>query len=252
MKRIIYVTLLAFSMMFIQNSITNADMKFDPKLKFKSNKNFSSDKKKKDYKDALKMHKKITGSLLGASIDFMLGYGSTSANATTRINGAEIPSNPKGGFTAGAIINVNLFSLFSFTTGIDFIKKKYEIDSPTVSTDPLGNPIPTANVFGNDYLVIPLNADFSGMLSDKIGYSFSGGPYLGFLLNADEAASGYKSFDFGLNAILTGKYYLNPFLAIILGGKVQYGGLNNLLSTSTVETAHTTNWCGFTGLSVGF
>ncbi|MDQ3021121.1 MAG: PorT family protein [Bacteroidota bacterium] len=252
MKKIIYAVLIACSIVLTQTSITKAEMRSDPKYKFKSNKNFSDEIKNRDYSKALKVHKKITGSLLGASLDFQVGYGTTSANATTRINGAEIPSESRGGFTAGANLNINLLNLFSLTTGVDFIKKKYEIDSSVITLDSSGNTVRAAKVYNNDYINIPLNANISGMLSDKIGYSFSGGPYLGFLLNADEAANGFKSFDLGLNGILTGKYYLNPFLAIILGGKVQYGGLNNLLSTSTVETAHTTNWAGFTGLSVGF
>ncbi len=47
----------------------------------------------------------------------------------------------------------------------------------------------------------------------------SGGPYLGFLLNPPNELSGYKDFDFGLNGILTGRYYLNPFVAVILGSR---------------------------------
>ncbi len=104
----------------------------------------------------------------------------------------------------------------------------------------------------NNYINIPMNVNFGGMVSEKIGVNFSGGPYVGFLLNAENAVSGFKDFDFGLNGVLTGKYYLNPFVAVILGTKGQYGGLNNLISTRSVQKLRTFNMSGFTGVSVGF
>ncbi|HAY34996.1 MAG TPA: hypothetical protein DCY06_12770 [Bacteroidetes bacterium] len=153
--------------------------------------------------------------------------------------------------TFGALLNLNLFGLLNLTTGIDLINKKYDYGIPYVN-DPLNTLDSTVNSVKNQYLNIPLNLNYSGMVSEKVGLSFSGGPYFGILLNPENAVNGFKDFDLGLNGILTGNYMLNPFMSVILGTKLQYGGLNNLLSSNTIEKVTLTNWDVFTGLRFGF
>lgn len=249
MKRIIIVTLLTFTILLLQNSYTKSQTNFDPKLKFNSNKDYSSEIKTRDYNKALEAHKKITGSAFGLSIDFQLGYNSTSANVDEKSSVQPVTTTSKGGFLLGAILNINILGL-GFSTGLDFTKKNFGIDIPYYDSTTTIDSVSTE--LKNSYMNIPLNVSFGGMVSDDIGVSFSGGPYLGFLLNPSNEFSAYKDFDFGLNGILTGRYYLNPFMAIILGFQGQYGGLNNLLSTSSVESMTTFNWGLFSGLSVGF
>lgn len=249
MKKIICCGLITFSLIFLLNSNSKADSKFDPKLKFKSDKNFSNEIKKRDYNKAIKWHKKITGSVIGASLDIQVGYGSTSANGEAVSGSQTLKTTSKSGFTTGALLNVNLFNILNFSTGLDFTKKNFGITLPSIITPG----IDSASVnLTNNYINIPMNVNFGGMISEKIGVNFSGGPYVGFLLNAANAVSGFKDFDFGLNGVLTGKYYLNPYVAVILGTKGQYGGLNNLISSSSVQKLRTFNMGGFTGVSVGF
>lgn len=241
--------LLAVSILFLSVNFSIANQNFDPKLKLNSNRNYSGEIKSRDYNKALKYHKKITGSVLGLSLDFQLGYNSTSANADATSSEQPVSTTSKGGFSFATLLNINVLGL-GFTTGIDFTKKNFGIEIPyynsTTTVDSISSDL------SNSYMNIPLNISFGGKVSEDIGITFSGGPYFGILLNPENAVSGFKDFDFGVNGILTGRYYLNPFMAIILGTQGQYGGLNNLLSSSSVEKLNTFNWGLFTGLSVGF
>lgn len=236
--------------MVITASDSFAGGNYNPKLKLNSNTDYSKEKISKDYNTALKVHKRIAGSLISASIDFQLGYGTTSVNVTETSSSKDVKTESKGGFQIGAILNLNLFNIINLSTGLDFTKKNFGLTTPYVNPLQTGDSI--VSDLSNNYLNIPLNVNYSTMISDKVGLAFTGGPYFGMLLNADNAVSGFKNFDFGVVGTLTGKYYLNPFVAVILGTKAQYGGLNNLLSSSSVEKLHTVNWAGFTGISVGF
>lgn len=249
MKKPNLIVLFAICILFLSGNISKADKNFDPKLKFKSGRNFSNEIKIRDYNKALNSHKKIAGSAFGLSIDFQLGYNSTSANADATSSNESVSTTSKGGFSFGALLNVNILGL-GLSTGLDFTKKNFGIGIPyydsATSVDSISQDL------SNSYMNIPLNINYGGMISEDIGLSISGGPYFGILLNPENAVSGFKDFDFGINGILTGRYYLNPFMAIILGTQAQFGGLNNLLSSSSVEKLNTFNWGLFTGLSVGF
>lgn len=251
MKKIISISILSVFFLLNQYSFIKAEGNFDPKLKFKSGRNLLNEIKKRDFNSALKMHKINSGSFFGLSVDFQLGYGTTYANANATSSTESINTTSKGGFMMGALLNVNLFNIINFSTGLDFTKKNFGIEIPYIIQPPTVTGDSVVKNLSNSYLNIPLNINFGGMVSENVGISFSGGPYFGFLLNPENAVSGYKDFDFGVNGILTGKYYLNPFFAILLGTKGQYGGLNNLISTSSVEDAHTFNWGLFSGVSVG-
>ncbi len=242
------ILILIMSLVISQNSFAFSSG-FDPKLKFNTGKNYSEEIKTRDYNEALERHKKITGSMFSLSIDFQLGYNSTNANVDEKSSLQPVTTTSKGGFLLGAILNVNLFGL-GFSTGLDFTKKNFGIEIPYYDSTTTIDSVSTELL--NSYINIPLNLSFGGKVSEDIGVSFSGGPYLGFLLNPSNQFSAYKDFDFGLNGILTGRYFLNPFMAILLGFQGQYGGLNNLLSTASVESMTTFNWGIFSGLSVGF
>ena len=86
MKRTTLASLLLFCFIIISSSYSLAERNFDPKLKINSSKDYSKEIFSKDYNAALKMHKKIAGSFIGASIDFQVGYGTTSANVSEKSN----------------------------------------------------------------------------------------------------------------------------------------------------------------------
>jgi len=251
MKTIKTLTVIIVSFFLLNFQSASAEFKYEPKLKLNNSQDRSSEIKNRDLEIAKKYHQKRTGEFFGASVDFQIGYGSTSPSVTERDNQRDIRTESKGGITFGALVNLNLFGLLNLTSGIDLINKTYDYGVPYVN-DPLNTLDSTVNSVKNQYLNIPLNLNYSGMVSEKVGVSFSGGPYFGILLNPDNAVNGFKDFDLGLNAIITGNYMLNPFMSVILGTKLQYGGLNNLLSTGTIEKVTLTNYDVFTGLRFGF
>jgi hypothetical protein len=105
-----------------------------------------------------------------------------------------------------------------------------------------------------NYLNIPLNIHFGGMISETVGIDFNGGPYLGIRTSSPDNVSngsGFKDFDFGLNGTLTGNYVFAYPLGVIFGVDFQYGGLNNLGSTKSVDRISTLNYSFFSGLRIG-
>lgn len=258
MKKSIQVILIAVSLLLVQQVELKSDWKFDPKLRLKENVDHSKIKFERDYKRAKKDHNAIQ-TIFGASIDFQVGYGSTNADVTEESTAkSNVSTSSKGGVTLGALLNINLFDILNLTTGLDFTKKNFgvTVDVPYVipptSQAGLTDSITNSTDLSNSYLNIPVNLNIGGMISDDIGLSFSGGPYFGFLLNPPNEFSGYNTFDLGLNGILTANYLLNSFTSILLGTDFQYGGLNDLITNSDIETAHTFNWTMFTGLRIGF
>lgn len=224
---------------------------FDTKFKLNSEKDFKKEIFNRDYQKAKLTEKSKTGSLLGVSVDFQLGFNSTNANVEATGGKSDYPTDSETGFTAGAFLNLGLFESFNLTTGIDFLKKSFEVDK-TNPSDTLGTPTQEIEKFVSNYFNIPLNMNVGTKLSDDIGVDLSFGPYFAFRMN-DQSIDGfgYKNFDLGLNAMMTLNYALNPFMGIILGGKYQRGGLNNLGSTEYVEKVNTNMWGVFTGLRVG-
>ena len=250
MKIRVQVILTAVILVIMLQPVIKAESGSGPKLKFNSGTDYTKEKLKSDYNRAKRDHAARTGALLGASVDFKLGYGSTNPTVNTINYSGDVSTQSKGGFTFGTLLNISILNSITLTTGLDFINKKFDVGVP-VSLDTL-NPVDSVLDLANNYLNIPLNVTFGGMVSDKVGLSFTGGPYFGFLLNPSAEVSAYKDFDLGLNGVLTANYLLNPFMSILLGTEVQYGGLNNLISSGNVDSAHTLNWNAFTGLRIGF
>jgi hypothetical protein len=213
-----------------------------------------------DYKKAKKEFEFRSGKkLIDFYIDFQLGVGGTSANVTSANGVGEYKTKSKLGFKTGALFFISLFDMVSFSSGLSFNGKSFELTNPNIippaivdtnKVKPNSSMYVTAN-----YLNIPLNIHLGGMVSETVGIDFNGGPYLGIRMSVPDnisSNSGFKNFDLGLNGTLTGNYVFAYPLSAIFGVDLQYGGLNNLGSTSTVVRISMLNYSFFTGLRVGF
>lgn len=153
----------------------------------------------------------------------------------------------KQDLTARQFFYLDLFDVVKFSSGLDFAGKNFKVNAPVLA----GSTDTTVDI-SNQYLNIPLNFNFGGMITEKLGVTFNGGPYLGFLISTDEKVGlGYKNFDLGLNGTLTADYLVAPFTSVILGTKLQYGGLNNLGSSDIAKSISTLNYGFFTGVRFG-
>ncbi len=205
---------------------------------------------KSDYKKARKQFDYSIGKPVDFYIDFQLGVGSTAPNITTTGTTPAVTEKAKLGYTLGGLVYINLFDAFSFTTGVSFDGKSFAVQEPKTNISTPTDSLTTAYVPAN-YFVVPLFVNLGGMVSEKIGLWFTGGPYLGFLMskpNDQYKELGYKNFDLGLNATLTGNYVFMYPLSVIFGTTFKYGGLNNLISTPEIEKVTTTNFTFFSGL----
>ncbi len=183
-------------------------------------------------------------------IDLKGGAGQSNANITPSGGTTSYKTDAKTGLDLGALIYISLFDVIKFSTGLGYSNKPFNVTtvSPTVPTL-----IDTVKELNNQYMNIPLNINFGGMISDKVGLTFNGGPYLGILLNtpANNTELGYKNFDLGLNGTVTANYKLNLLTSIIFGVNFDYGGLNNLGATDKVDRITTTKYGLFTGVRLG-
>ena len=206
----------------------------------------------KNFDRAQREHAEKTGKIVDFYIDLQLGMGMTNANISSQPGVGSYDTESKAGFNAGALFYLSLFDVVKFSSGLDFITKNFKVEPPSL-TGTIGNIVDsTQREVNNQYLNIPLNFNFGGMVSEKIGLTFNGGPYLGLLLSTDDKLGlGYKDFDLGLNGTLTVNYLVAPFTSVLLGSKMQYGGLNNLGKTANVESISTFNYGIFTGVRFG-
>ncbi|CAF4616710.1 unnamed protein product [Rotaria sp. Silwood1] len=191
--------------------------------------------------------------VLATMEDAITGGTSTSANVTQANNLGTYNTGSKIGYNVGALIYTRLFDSFQFSTGLDFAGKNFEVTPPSnVNTGTPGANTridSTTQKVANNYMNIPLNFNFGGMVTDKLGFTFNGGPYLGILLSTDDKSGmGYKNFDFGLVGSLTANYKIAPLTSVLLGAKYEYGGLNNLGNTPYVDRVSTSSLGFFTGI----
>lgn len=209
----------------------------------------------KDYKLAYKDFQEKSGKILDFYVDFKLGGTSTSANVTSAAGKDSYNTGSKVGFNIGALIYTRLFDAFQFSTGLDFNGKNFEVTPPNNINS--GTPVPASDSVSklsqkvaNNYLNIPMNFNFGGMITETLGLTFNGGPYLGILLSTDDnrTGMGYKNFDLGLVGSLTANYKIAPLTSILLGAKYEYGGLNNLGNTPYVDKVSTSTLGFFTGI----
>lgn len=241
-KVILVLLVLSFSLnVFAENDPSkpygNKDYKINSKLKI-------------DYKKAKKQFDYSIGKPVDFYIDFQLGVGSTSPNITPTSGNSAVTEKSKLGYTVGGLVYLNIFDAFSFTTGASFDGKSFAVQSPKSVTSTSVDSMETNYVPAN-YFVVPLFVNLGGMVSQKVGLWFTGGPYFAFLMskpNDTYKDLGYKNFDLGLNATLTGNYVFMYPLSVIFGTTFKYGGLNNLISTPEIEKVTTTNFTFFSGL----
>lgn len=254
------INLFLIFVFFISFSIAKADGDPSKPIINKDSKGNHISKIDLDYKKAKNEFEFRSGKkLIDFYVDFQLGVGGTSANVTSANGVGDYKTASKLGFKTGALFFVSLFDMFAFSSGLSFNGKSFEITNPNIlppaivdtsKVKPGNSMYVTAN-----YLNIPLNIHLGGMVSETVGIDFNGGPYLGIRMSTPDNVtngSGFKNFDLGLNGTLTGHYVFAYPLSAIFGVDLQYGGLNNLGSTSTVDRISMLNYSFFTGLRVGF
>jgi hypothetical protein len=255
MKKVITMFLMLVFIFSLQ--IAKADGDPNKPLNNKYNKSELLSKKELDYKKAKREFEFRSGKLIDFYVDFQLGVGGTSANVTSASGVQDYKTASKLGFKTGAIFYVALFDMVSFSSGLSFNGKSFELTNPNIKppyTDSSFKAGSSMYVTAN-YLDIPLNIHLGGKISETVGIDFNGGPYLGIRMSVPDNVSngsGFKNFDLGLNGTLTGSYTFAYPLSAIFGVDLQYGGLNNLGSTSTVERISMFNYSFFSGLRVGF
>ncbi len=186
-------------------------------------------------------------------IDYQLGLGSGSANISNALTSNAYDTKSVLSFNTGGIVHISFFEFISFTTGVSFVGKSFKFTPPQLDTAAINKFGAGEKSLKSTYLNIPLYLDFGGMLTDKIGLTFTGGPYLGIRLNSEDYDGlAYKNFDLGLSGTLTGNYVIAYPLNLILGVNFQFGGLNNLASTKFIDHITTQNFNVFTGLRLWF
>ena len=213
-------------------------------------------KKERLNKDAVNAQKELNikmGKPIDIYFDFQLGFGSTNAAIDNAKSTGSYETSSKGGFVTAGFISLSLFDVISFTSGLQFNGKSFSFSAPVTDTAAIKAFGKGSQDYSNTYMNIPLNINVGGMITDKFGLTFWGGPYIGIKLNSsDNSGFGYKNFDLGLNGTLTGNYLVAYPLNIILGVNFQFGGLNNLGNTSLVSNITTRNFSVFTGARLWF
>lgn len=240
--------------LFVLSFTLNAYADRDPYKPFGEDEFKVNVKFKEDHKKALKEFNYRSGKPVAFYVDFQLGVGSTTPNITTT-TGTVVKEEAKLGYTVGGLVYMNVFGLLNFTTGLSFDGKSFGFQKPSVSgSTGSGTSADTSAKSGYlpaNYLTIPLFLNIGGMVSEDVGLWFTGGPYMGFLMSQPSNTYGnigYKNFDLGLDATLTANYvFLYPF-SVIFGTTFKYGGLNNLMSSQSVEKITTSNFTFFSGV----
>lgn len=140
----------------------------------------------------------------------------------------------KYGPSVGAILDLSFFG-FGFTTGAQYSSKGLKTTSGTSTS--------------LDYINIPVLL-FFGIELGKARIDMNFGPYFGILVSQDKTEYfGLKKLDIGLTGNLAGAYMFNQFIGALLGGKYEYGGLNNLQeNTGSVKKTTSSTFFIYTGL----
>ena len=242
--------------LFVLSFTFNAYAERDPNKPFGEDEFKVNLKFKNDHEKALKEFNYRSGKPVAFYLDFQLGVGSTKPSITTT-SGAIVNEEAKLGYTIGGLAYINLFGLLNFTTGVSFDGKSFGFQKPSVSGSTTTGGSTSADTSAKsgylpaNYLTVPLYLNIGGMVSEDVGLWFTGGPYMGFLMSQPSNTYGnigYKNFDLGLDASLTANYvFLYPF-SVIFGTSFKYGGLNNLMSTQSVEKVTTNNFTFFSGV----
>lgn len=250
MKKAIYLIIL-FS--FILSSPLLAGDPDDIKMNKNDLKFINKDRLIKDYPDVKKQYDIKNGKPVDIYLDIQLGAGSTGASISNALTNEEYETNARLGLTLGGLLRIKLFDIVSFTSGLSFQGKSFKFSPPVMDTAAINNFGAGEKTISNTFMNIPLYFNIGGMITEKVGLTFCGGPYLGIRMNDDNYNGlGMKNFDLGLNGTLTMNYLLMYPFNIILGTKFDFGGLNNLGSTKFIDNITTNNFTIFTGGRIWF
>ena len=182
------------------------------------------DKTKLHFKEAEKLLAK-RNALVSLDLDIQLGV--SIAKTNFELNNADSSTqqlnntSTKVGPIIGAILSVNFFGV-GFTSGLQYSNKGFETSTGE-----------RANL---NYFNIPLLFYFDFNVGDKVRVEGNLGPYFGLLLSSDDNPNyKIKNFDFGLTGSLQLAYMFNKYMGVLLGGKYEYGGLNNLGNNENIK-----------------
>ena len=250
MKKIMYLLIL---ISFVMSPVLFAGDPDDTKMSNYDLQIISKDRLMKDYPAFKKQYDIKAGKPIDIYMDIQLGVGGTNANISNATNNPDYETNTKLGLTLGGLIHINVIDFLSFTSGISFEGKSFKFSPPVLDTAAINNFGAGEKSLQNTYMNIPIFFNIGGMVSEKIGITFCGGPYLGIRLNDDNYDGlGMKNFDLGLNGTLTVNYVIMYPFNVIAGTKFELGGLNNLANTDYIESITTSNFTFFTGGRIWF
>lgn len=192
-----------------------------------------TDKHTKPYMKEVKKLLKKRNAIFNLDFDVQLGLGISNANfEVNKVDSANNVLNStstKVGPSIGAILAVDFLG-FGFTTGMQYSNKGFETT--------------TGDKQNLNYFNIPLLIYFDFNVGQKIRVEGNLGPYFGLLLSeTNDPRYKVKNFDLGLTGNLQFAYMFNKYMGVLLGGKYEYGGLNNLgsnenfkkITTSTIN-----------------
>jgi hypothetical protein len=195
-----------------------------------------------DNNNNLKPHLKESEKLLAKrnklfSLDLDLKLGASFSNTNFELN---VPNDTfsntssKAGPLFGANLAVNFFG-FGFSSGIEYGAKGFKTSDDQ-----------TKNL---NYFNIPLLLYFDFNVGQKIRVEGNLGPYFGLLLSqTNDPRYKVKNFDLGLTGNLQLAYMFNKYMGVLLGGKYEYGGLNNLGNNENIKRITTSTFNIYTGL----
>jgi hypothetical protein len=246
MKKFIYVLLIAS--IFTLSGLASAGDPDDVSSKYRELSLITKDKLIKDYPSVKKEYDIKTGKPIDIYLDIQLGLGATNANISNGSTNLDYETNARVGLSLGGLLYLNVLDFLSFTSGLSFQGKSFKFSPPAADTAAINNFGAGEKSLDNIYMNIPVYFNIGGMISERVGLTFCGGPYFGIRLNDDNYEGfGMKNFDLGLNGTLTGNYVIMYPFNIIAGVKFEFGGLNNLGSTEFIDYITTQNFTFFTG-----
>jgi hypothetical protein len=171
------------------------------------------------------------------SLDFDVKLGASISNTNFEMN---VPNDTLSNTTSkvgplfGANLAVNFFG-FGFSSGVEYGAKGFK------SSDGETNNL--------NYFNIPLLIYFDFNVGEKVRVEGNLGPYFGLLLNqTNDPRYKVKNFDLGLTGNLQLAYMFNKYMGVLLGGKYEYGGLNNLGNNENIKRITTSTINIYTGL----
>jgi hypothetical protein len=185
-------------------------------------------------KEAERLLKK-RNALFSLDLDIQAGASFSSTNFDlNRPNDTLANASSVAGPLFGAVLSVNFLGI-GFSSGIQYSAKGFETT--------------TGEKANLNYFNIPLLFYFDFDITEKIRIDGNAGPYFALLLNTDDVKEfAIKDFDLGLTGNLQAAYMFNKYIGVLLGGKYEYGGLNNLGRNEMIKSIHTSTFNIYTGL----